>query len=476
MPSTFTPSGGYELQATGENTNAWGVRLNTSLDLLDERIDGVAGKTVTTSFNLTIENAVSSDGRKMVQRLAGTPAGDFTITLPARSLVRIFHNLSGKTATITNGTGANCDVRPGTMAVVYSDTTNGCFVQDLTLDKIKPAADDVDLNGKKATNAANGVASTDLATVGQIEAIVEPFATAAAQSASDALGSKNAAAISETNAATSESNTEDLYTDFAKRYLGPLASDPTVDEFGDPVTEGAWYFNTTADEVRVYNGAGWLPIAAVTLANQAQAEAGADNTAVMTPLRTKQAIAAQVAIPRVGLVPLTSQVVSTAVATIDFTSGISSAYDEYEFHIVNLVPASASYLWVRTSTNGGTSFDDTFNAYRYSNTHSSAGSPTPAGSGSATAGELILGNNASTVNTTANLGGICAVLRLHRPSDAKYGALVWCGGYADTNPTYVSFTGAGQRVTAADIDAVRFMFSTGNIASGRINLYGVLKP
>jgi hypothetical protein len=39
--------------------------------------------------------------------------------------------------------------------------------------------------------------------------------------------------------------------------LGAQSSDPTVDLNGDPVTAGDWYFNTGANETRIYNGSTW---------------------------------------------------------------------------------------------------------------------------------------------------------------------------------------------------------------------------
>jgi hypothetical protein len=40
-------------------------------------------------------------------------------------------------------------------------------------------------------------------------------------------------------------------------YLGALSSNPTVDLNGDPVTVGDWYFNTTDNSTRIYDGTNW---------------------------------------------------------------------------------------------------------------------------------------------------------------------------------------------------------------------------
>jgi hypothetical protein len=45
--------------------------------------------------------------------------------------------------------------------------------------------------------------------------------------------------------------------------LGAKASDPSVDNDGNPLVTGAMYFNTTTTTTRVYNGSGWQDTAAI---------------------------------------------------------------------------------------------------------------------------------------------------------------------------------------------------------------------
>lgn len=62
--------------------------------------------------------------------------------------------------------------------------------------------------------------------------------------ASNALASANAAAAS--------------FDSFDDRYLGPKASNPTLDNDGAALLEGALYWNTTAKEMRAWNGTAWV--------------------------------------------------------------------------------------------------------------------------------------------------------------------------------------------------------------------------
>lgn len=54
---------------------------------------------------------------------------------------------------------------------------------------------------------------------------------------------------------------EAIYDDFDDRYLGPKATAPTVDNDGDALAEGAIYYNTTTNNMWVYNGSTWQEIA-----------------------------------------------------------------------------------------------------------------------------------------------------------------------------------------------------------------------
>jgi hypothetical protein len=99
-------------------------------------------------------------------------------------------------------------------------------------------------------------------------------ATASANSASAAASSESNAATSESNAATSDSNAStsatnasnsataaansasaaEAYADnFDDAYLGAKASNPSVDNDGDPLDDGALYFDTTNNVMKVYD-------------------------------------------------------------------------------------------------------------------------------------------------------------------------------------------------------------------------------
>ncbi|MDA7677523.1 hypothetical protein N8561_01395 [bacterium] len=70
-------------------------------------------------------------------------------------------------------------------------------------------------------------------------------------------------------AETAQAAAELAYDNFDDRYLGPKASDPTLDNDGDALLDGALYFNTTTNVIKYYDGSAWSPVEAVDTSNLA---------------------------------------------------------------------------------------------------------------------------------------------------------------------------------------------------------------
>ena len=74
------------------------------------------------------------------------------------------------------------------------------------------------------------------------------LASASATSANDA----------KTAAESARDQTLAAYDQFDDRYLGTKASDPTVDNDGDPLVAGSLYFNSVSGVMRLYTGSAWV--------------------------------------------------------------------------------------------------------------------------------------------------------------------------------------------------------------------------
>jgi len=83
-------------------------------------------------------------------------------------------------------------------------------------------------------------------------------AAAAAVSETNASTSATNASTYAGNALTSANNAAASYDAFDDRYLGSKTSNPTVDNDGNALLTGALYWNSVANEMRVYSGSVWV--------------------------------------------------------------------------------------------------------------------------------------------------------------------------------------------------------------------------
>jgi hypothetical protein len=164
-------------------------------------------------------------------------------------------------------------------------------------------------------------------------------AAAAASSATDAENAQTAAEsaqaaaeTAQTNAETAETNAEAAQTaaeaaqaaaelaldNFTDTYLGAFASDPTVDNDGNPLTTGDLYFNTTSNELKVYNGSAWQ-VAAISADGLL---ASANNLSDVASAAT--------AIANLGISATAAELnvldgITASTAELNYTDGVTSA-------------------------------------------------------------------------------------------------------------------------------------------------------
>jgi hypothetical protein len=168
-----------------------------------------------------------------------------------------------------------------------------------------------------------------------------------------------------------------------------------------------------------------------------------------------------------SLVLLGSQTASAS-ATLDFTSGITSAYDLYEFDLVTLLPATDGVsLQLLVSNDGGSTWNSTNYDYAF---NSIVPTPTNTPTGATAASSLVM--TPATVSNTSQRAGVNGSVRMHAPSASVRPIFSFKNDIYNNAAVFTSNAGGGVYQGAATaITGVRFKFSSGNIASGSIYMY-----
>jgi len=158
------------------------------------------------------------------------------------------------------------------------------------------------------------------------------------------------------------------------------------------------------------------------------------------------------------------------VAAIEFTGFDSGLYDGYMFLLANVTPATdAAGLRVRTSSDGGSSYDSGASDYAY--VYNSANdTPSQAGAGAATATSILISGQVGNATGENGVSGVVYILGPHLSQATQITSQVV---YDSPSNSLTQIIGAGRRHTASGVNAAQFLFSTGNISSGTITMYGL---
>ena len=164
---------------------------------------------------------------------------------------------------------------------------------------------------------------------------------------------------------------------------------------------------------------------------------------------------------------------ASASATLDFTEFNNATYRRYEFELENVKPATDGVdLYLRTSTNAGSAYDAGATNYAWGLDGTSAGSGT---SGASTGDVAIIMTTVVKIGNAAAEYGVSGIVEITgAPSASVFTEMRGHWTYWNTAGAMVQVSGGGARLSAADVDAVRFLFSAGNITSGTIRMYGVI--
>lgn len=177
--------------------------------------------------------------------------------------------------------------------------------------------------------------------------------------------------------------------------------------------------------------------------------------------------------PVSGMVKLTGGSVSNA-ATLDIAMTAYTAFKNKKLVLSNFLPATDNViLQMRVSTDGGgsylaTAIYDHINRAYATNT----GLITTGTAAGSTVLSLTNAGAASEIGNAANEGTDIEITMPNMPSTAREPVFWWEGMYRSTAGAGIGVRGNGHVQATQDTDAIRILFSSGNIAAGDYALYG----
>lgn len=243
MPTT---NKGLE-QPAASSTN-WDVPLNANFGYIDSALGGTTTKSVT-GVSATPVVLTASEYRSLILNFTGTLTANVTYQIPSGVGGEwiVSNNTTGAfTLTIDNvATGASAVIPSGTRQIVYSDGTNVYAVQ----------------------------------------------APATGAGASGQVAISNGSTLITTSGLTFNTGTSVLSVTGTVSITGAITSVASIVATGNLTTSGGQvragaFLDASGGNTATINGK--TPLGTSDIASQAQAEAGTDNSTLMTPLRSQQ--------------------------------------------------------------------------------------------------------------------------------------------------------------------------------------------
>jgi len=168
MPSDYTISFRFNLQAPGENLNTWGTNLNAGVfQLIEDALAGAVSLSLSGPTALTSVNGATDQARCMSLNITGGTGG--TITVPGVRKLYFVRNAASGAVVVTTGAGATASFAAGEVGFCYSPD-GVSFYRTST---------PTDFAGARLQNVGSPTSNTDGATKGYVDGVAFAMASGA---------------------------------------------------------------------------------------------------------------------------------------------------------------------------------------------------------------------------------------------------------------------------------------------------------
>jgi hypothetical protein len=220
-------------------------------------------------WDLIVDAASAAEDAAAAAASAAAAAGSATAAASSASAASTSATNAANSATAAGTSATNAassaTAAAGSATTASTAATNAGNSATAAATSATNASNSASAAATSATNASNSAsaASTSASNAATSATNAANSASTATTQASNAATSATNAASSATAAANSATAAAASYDEFDDRFLGAKTSNPTVDNDGNALLTGALYFNSVANEMRVWNGTAWQAVASL---------------------------------------------------------------------------------------------------------------------------------------------------------------------------------------------------------------------
>ncbi len=222
----------------------------------------IAPQTDPTTINMTLPAKATRASKTLTFDVDGNPSAGVSAADVANAVTYATNAANSATAAASSASSASSSASAAsssasTASTQASNASTSASSAATQASNASTSATNAATSASTATTQATN-ASTSASNASTSATNAASSASAASTSASNASASASSAASAQTAAEAARDSALAAYDNFDDRYLGPYASNPTVDNDGNTLLAGALYFNTVVPEMRLWTGSAWV--------------------------------------------------------------------------------------------------------------------------------------------------------------------------------------------------------------------------
>jgi hypothetical protein len=243
-------------QVVTQHTSSGSLPIGTNADAAKWTLLVDAAAAATSATNAAASASAASTSASAASTSATAASGSASTASTQASNASTSATNAASSATAASGSASTASTQATNAGTSATAAATSATNASNSATSASTSASNASTSASNASTSASG-ASTSATNAASSASTATTQASNASTSASTATTQATNAASSATAAAASAASAAASFDAFDDIYLGAKASDPTVDNDGNALTTGDQYFNTAANELRVYNGSTW---------------------------------------------------------------------------------------------------------------------------------------------------------------------------------------------------------------------------